>query len=691
MSKASQVPPQSASLALQNPPRNHSLRRRPSAREAVDSFVSPLARLEIEGRIAKGWNTASESHIASSFLHRENLSPGQPSNVPPIPALEFNLFRHNSILSIDSLASECTVTGQQNDEEDEMESPVTPKAISSGDSHLSLHNSNPTNSQSSSNSTSSSTRNDKQTVGAGHKPMTSVLPIRSLSLSSRPSTAPSTAPGTSSTPLKLDSVPPRRTKSQSKAEALTREAPVPLHPKETEVNADCISVHGEEGSEWGKDESQFEWLDTYGIPHAINGIDDGGNTKAFGPNRRLSKLKATMSRQQGDEGQVKLKKPIIIPKRAPPPPPNSAPAPPIVRRSSRKIPRTPPVQDIRKMNRQASESSIPMRPAHPPYRQRSDTGIIFQPNPTSSQISSSSYLTPRMVPLKNETPSSVSLGLPPVGRFSQMSFQSGYSFYDLDGDSSPSDSRAESDFAFPRGKYMKVSASVLEQEKEMRNRVVSEPIVKTAGTPISVIDRSANDLVCMGIEARGKGELSKSAYYFMKAAEAGNSTGKIYWGLALRYGLGVGIDDKRAFAELSQACDVSLAEGGLTNHTSPGRMELTAQERKKMTEDLAIGMFEVGNCFLGGIGVKKAPDVALQYLRFAANLGDLSAQEQLGFVLSKGSNGVKKDMKEAAKWYRMAIAQGSSNTVGLSWVWKVSLIRHLLLNTNNSSQEKYMS
>lgn len=77
---------------------------------------------------------------------------------------------------------------------------------------------------------------------------------------------------------------------------------------------------------------------------------------------------------------------------------------------------------------------------------------------------------------------------------------------------------------------MKVSASVLEQEKEMRNRVVSEPIVKTAGTPISVIDRSANDLVCMGIEARGKGELSKSAYYFMKAAEAGNSTGKIYWG-----------------------------------------------------------------------------------------------------------------------------------------------------------------
>ncbi|ADV24902.1 hypothetical protein I315_02295 [Cryptococcus gattii Ru294] len=671
MSEASQVPPQSASLALQNlPPRNQSLRRRPSAREAVDSFVSPLARLEIEGRIANGWNTTSESYAVSNSLHRANLSQDQPSKAPPIPALEFNLFRHSSILSIDSLASECTVTGQQNDEENGMESPVTPKAISSGNAQPSLDNSTPTETQSSSKLTSSSTRNGKQTVRTDPKPMTSVLPIRSLSLSSHPSITPSTARGTSPTPFKLGPVPPRRTKSQSKAEALTREAPVPLHPKKTEINTDWASVHGEEGSEWGKDESQFEWLDTRGIPQAINGIEDGGGTKVLGPSRRLSKLKATMSRQQADGVQSKLKKPIIIPKRAPPPPPNSAPAPPIVRRSSRKIPRTPPIQDIRRMNRQASDSSIPLRPAHPPYRQWSDTGISSQSNPTSPQIPSSAYLTPRMVPVKNDNFSSVSLGLPSVGRFSQMSSQSGYSFYDLEGDSSPSTSKAESEFAFPRGKYTKVSASALEEKKERRKRVMPEPIIKTPGTPVSVIGRTASDLVCMGIEARGKGELPKSAYYFMKAAEAGNSTGKIYWGLALRYGLGVGIDDKRAFAELSQACDASLAEEGLTIHTSPGRMTLTAQERKKVTDELAIGMFEVGNCFLGGIGVKKAPDVALQYLRFAADLGDLAAQEQLGFVLSKGSNGIKKDMKEAAKWYRMAIAQGSSNTVGLSWVWK---------------------
>lgn len=37
-------------------------------------------------------------------------------------------------------------------------------------------------------------------------------------------------------------------------------------------------------------------------------------------------------------------------------------------------------------------------------------------------------------------------------------------------------------------------------------------------------------------------------------------------------------------------------------------------------------------------------------------------------MLSKGA-GVKKDMKEAAKWYRMAIGAGGGGP-GLAWVWK---------------------
>ena len=39
-------------------------------------------------------------------------------------------------------------------------------------------------------------------------------------------------------------------------------------------------------------------------------------------------------------------------------------------------------------------------------------------------------------------------------------------------------------------------------------------------------------------------------------------------------------------------------------------------------------MFEIANCFLEGVGAKKAPDIALSYLRFAGNLGDIAAQER---------------------------------------------------------------
>jgi hypothetical protein len=143
--------------------------------------------------------------------------------------------------------------------------------------------------------------------------------------------------------------------------------------------------------------------------------------------------------------------------------------------------------------------------------------------------------------------------------------------------------------------------------------------------------------------------------------------------LALRHGWGVAKDEKRAFVELKQACDASLAEEGIDFHDNSGATTLTSQERTQIAvswtwfiivptdswrgqKDLSVGIFEIANCFLDGVGVKKAPDVALLYLRFAASRGDLQSQEQLGFLLSKGASGIKKDMKEAAKWYRMAVS-----------------------------------
>jgi TPR repeat protein len=45
--------------------------------------------------------------------------------------------------------------------------------------------------------------------------------------------------------------------------------------------------------------------------------------------------------------------------------------------------------------------------------------------------------------------------------------------------------------------------------------------------------------------------------------------------------------------------------------------------------DLSLGLFEIANCFLEGSGTKKSPEVALNYLKLAANMGDLASQERM--------------------------------------------------------------
>jgi hypothetical protein len=51
---------------------------------------------------------------------------------------------------------------------------------------------------------------------------------------------------------------------------------------------------------------------------------------------------------------------------------------------------------------------------------------------------------------------------------------------------------------------------------------------------------------------------------------------------------GVARDEAGAFVELRQACEESLAEGGLDFHQSPGTVRLTVLQRKTMTVSVII-------------------------------------------------------------------------------------------------------
>ncbi|WWD22412.1 hypothetical protein CI109_106903 [Kwoniella shandongensis] len=669
----------------------------PSARDVITavSYVSPLERLEVEGRSARSRANSASTATGSSSTYTAPSSASSSSSSqskrspPPVPPLQLNLFRPSSVASIDTLSSFNSHNHTEYDYEEEG-SPSTPKASKSGKQFFEF-GLRPTISPTRARQESEKSRLASSSVGSTTRD-SALTPKRSFTVTSRrsPSFGKPQPPSfqivtQQSPPFQLRPV-PGRNRQRSASDAHARNVPPALHPEETEITSDCASVHGEQGSDWGDDESQFEWVDTEGAPEAANGLEGRKASGGLSPTKRLSRFKSVVSRGSNSNGDApkKLKKPLVIPRRAaPPPPPDTA--------SAENIrPPTPSKSNLSKTLSQSSKSAPrqvepPRRAgtlratsdsARPPLSSRwtdgpsrsSPRSDAFK-SPISPKAYPSRYVdAPRMVPLKDEASGLIPRMPHNAKHNSSMSIQSAYSLYDLDSDnSSPSTPRPEGEVAFPKGKYAKVSINALEGESASRDRTSSDAS-RTAS--IGETGRTPEDFVHLGIEARGKGDMPKSAWYFMKAAEGGSATGRMYWGLALRHGWGVARDEKHAFIELRQACNDSIAEGGLNFHHSPGAVKLTSHQKKIMTKDLAVGMFEVGNCFLDGVGVKKAPDVALQYLRFAANLGDLASQEQLGFVLSKGANGIKKDMKEAAKWYRMAISQGSSNTFGLAWVWK---------------------
>ena len=325
----------------------------------------------------------------------------------------------------------------------------------------------------------------------------------------------------------------------------------PHHPEATEVTVELESYHGEQGMDWGDDEAQFEWVDTDNAPEAPNG--DGRDAS---PSKRLGgRIRAAV----GGEGK-KLRKNLVFPRRAPPPPPGdtsksqpTTPGSALCPEPSLFAPQQPP-----RPGKVSFPASYPARPklaarwtdevvSHSPEpSHRHPSNHTLRPSPVPVNV-------PTMVPMRDDDGPNSNLLRSDSARYSQMSLQSvAYSFYDLDSTGSstpraitPTPRREEStqptrEMAFPHGKYTKVSVSRLERENDIRERSASDPTARSrpsptlARSPAMSSDEPFNPppdaLVAKGVEARGKGDLPKSAWYFMRAAECGSSTGRMYWG-----------------------------------------------------------------------------------------------------------------------------------------------------------------
>lgn len=118
---------------------------------------------------------------------------------------------------------------------------------------------------------------------------------------------------------------------------------------------------------------------------------------------------------------------------------------------------------------------------------------------------------------------------------------------------------------------------------------------------------------------------------------------------------------------LRKAVDSAMLEVADDEASDPNsdRPRADVSERKTHRAQFALAIYELGQCHLNGWGMEMDKSLALRCFEIAGNWGDTDALTEAGFCYAEGI-GCKKDMKKAAKFYRIAEKKGVS-MVGNSW------------------------
>ncbi|CAE6415614.1 unnamed protein product [Rhizoctonia solani] len=277
------------------------------------------------------------------------------------------------------------------------------------------------------------------------------------------------------------------------------------------------------------------------------------------------------------------------------------------------------------------------------------------PSPQASSPSSQEYT---MSPSSQQTmiPHSQGSPQPPSPNGPTPSLYSQYSFYSLPNSTPPGSPHSGIDEQSRQVKP-KSSGSLLNPA----NQAQSQQSTSRSGSPNKPPPSAAQQALQLGITAHEQNNLRESARYFERSAtvEGGCGVGMLMWGLSLRHGWGCKKDERNGFKWLRKAAEAAVAdlEGARSG-----------DEAKAVKNELVLAIYEVGQCFFHGWGVGQDKVMAVSYFQVAARLGDCDAQQELAFCYLNGK-GCKKDMRQAARWYRAAAAQGAS-TVGLAWIYK---------------------
>ncbi|KAL1977122.1 hypothetical protein VTN31DRAFT_3404 [Thermomyces dupontii] len=185
-------------------------------------------------------------------------------------------------------------------------------------------------------------------------------------------------------------------------------------------------------------------------------------------------------------------------------------------------------------------------------------------------------------------------------------------------------------------------------------------------TGSSVGGMTVEEHVEKGIECHEKGALQESTYHLRIAAKHNHPTGMLLYALACRHGWGMKPNQREGVQWLRKAVDSAGLELGDGNEeTTSGK---DAAEIRARRAQFALALYELGVSHLNGWGIEQDKALALRCFEIAGRWGDADALAEAGYCYAEGV-GCKKDLKKAAKYYRMAAAKGIS-MVGNSWIYK---------------------
>ena len=188
---------------------------------------------------------------------------------------------------------------------------------------------------------------------------------------------------------------------------------------------------------------------------------------------------------------------------------------------------------------------------------------------------------------------------------------------------------------------------------------------QSSKTRSTINNMSAEEHVAKGIERHENGEVKESTYHLRIAARENHPTGMLLYALACRHGWGMRANPREGVQWLRKAMDSAILELTEEESNDGGAVSTDLREKKTRRVQFALSVYELGVSHLNGWGVEQDKALALRCFEIAGSWGDSDALSEAGFCYAEGI-GCKKDLKKAAKFYRMAEARGVS-MVGNSW------------------------